>query len=79
MQYEKSAEYKLTQLLKSLRISATLHSIPEWSRNEDILSQNSVLKYFTKHEDNENVIITDEIINKSKLYIQRYLLCDIFF
>lgn len=68
--YEKPSEFKLRQLLKLLRISATIHQIPEWSQNEEFIQQSSVLKQFTKNSD-DNQNITEENINRSKLYMQR--------
>lgn len=68
--YEKPSEYKLRQLLKLLRISATIHQIPEWSQNEEFIQQSSVLKHFTKNSNTEEPI-NEENINRSKLYMQR--------
>lgn len=72
MSCDKPAEYKLGQLLKQLRITASIHQIPEWSRNEDFMRHRNVLKQFTKSlDDVHDEIVSEENINRSKLYMQR--------
>lgn len=68
--YEKPAEYKLRQLLKELRISATIHQIPEWSQNEEFMQNGMVLRQFTNGDDTDSDGVTEENINHSKLYMQ---------
>lgn len=68
--YDRPAEYKLKQLLKSLRITATIHQIPEWSSNENFMRHSAVLKQFTHNADNELMAVSEENINRSKLYMQ---------
>lgn len=70
--FERPAEYKLRQLLKELRISATIHQIPEWSQNEEFVQNGSILRLFTENHENSNVNISDEDINRSRLYMQGY-------
>lgn len=69
--YEKPADYKLRQLLKELRISATIHSIPEWHQNEEIMHNGAILRQFTNSFDNESFGLMEDNINRSKLYMQR--------
>lgn len=69
--YEKPAEYKLRQLLKELRISATIHQIPEWSQNEEFMQNGAILRQFTNSFDNESFGLMEDNINQSKLYMQR--------
>ncbi|KAG4070483.1 hypothetical protein HA402_005715 [Bradysia odoriphaga] len=71
MQFEKPAEYKLNQMLKLLRISATIHQIPEWSKNEEIMRNSGALQQFTNIPEYDSVAVTDENKNRSKLYMQR--------
>lgn len=68
--YDRPAEYKLRQLLKELRISATIHQIPEWSQNEEFLQNGVILKQFSEGNENDEIGITEESINQSKLYMQ---------
>lgn len=71
--FERPAEFKLRQLLKELRISATIHQIPEWSESEEFVQNGSVLNLFTGNKDDfEHDEISDEDINRSKLYMQGY-------
>lgn len=71
--FEKTSEEKLRQLLKLLRITASIEQIPEWSRNEDFLHHSSVLKQFTKNleqnNDNRNNV-GQESVNRAKLHMQ---------
>lgn len=71
--YEKPAEFKLRQLLKELRIAATIHQIPEWTGQEEFIRHGSVLKLFTENSEEEEQIanLSEENINRSKLYMQR--------
>lgn len=68
--YDRPAEYKLRQLLKELRISASIHQIPEWSQNEEFAENGSILKLFTANKETNEIDISDEDINRSKLYMQ---------
>uniref|UniRef100_A0A8D8B8V6 Solute carrier family 12 member 9 n=1 Tax=Culex pipiens TaxID=7175 RepID=A0A8D8B8V6_CULPI len=68
--FERPAEYRLNQLLKSLRISASIHQIPEWNKDMDFPRHRNILKQFTSKSDS-NQLMTEENINRSKLYMQR--------
>lgn len=68
--FEKPAEYKLRQLLKELRISATIHQIPEWSQNEEFMQNGFVLRQFTNSLETDATGVMEENINHSKLYMQ---------
>lgn len=68
--YDRPAEVKLQKLLKELRISATIHQIPEWSQNEEFAENGSILRFFTENTENDETGISDEDINRSKLYMQ---------
>lgn len=68
--YDRPAEYKLRQLLKELRISASIHQIPEWSENDEFAENGSILKLFTDNRETNEIEISDEDINRSKLYMQ---------
>lgn len=68
--FERPAEYKLRQLLKELRIAATIHNIPEWSQNEDFAQSGSIMRLFTENRDANPAGISEEDINRSKLYMQ---------
>lgn len=70
--FERPAEYKLRQLLKELRITATINQIPEWSQNEDLAQSGSIMRLFTENKDGNPDGISDEDINRSKLYMQGY-------
>lgn len=65
--FERPADYKLRQLLKELRITATINQIPEWSQNEDF---GSIMQLFTENKDGNQAGISDEDKNRSKLYMQ---------
>lgn len=56
-------------MLKLLRISATIHQIPEW--NEEIMRNSGALQQFTNHPEYDSLAVTDENKNRSKLYMQR--------
>uniref|UniRef100_U5ENZ6 Solute carrier family 12 member 9 n=1 Tax=Corethrella appendiculata TaxID=1370023 RepID=U5ENZ6_9DIPT len=68
--FERPAEHRLNTLLKSLRISATIHQIPEWNRDIDFTKHSGVLKQFTRNADGSH-LLTEENVNRSKLYMQR--------
>lgn len=68
--FERPAEFKLRQLLKELRISATIHQIPEWAQNEEFAQNGSILKLFTENSESNSSHISDEDINRSRLYMQ---------
>ncbi|XP_058450902.1 solute carrier family 12 member 9 [Malaya genurostris] len=68
--FERPAEHRLSQLLKSLRISASIHQISEWNKDMDFPRHRSILRQFTSKSDS-NQIMTEENINRSKLYMQR--------
>ncbi|XP_058815021.1 solute carrier family 12 member 9 isoform X2 [Topomyia yanbarensis] len=68
--FERPADHRLSQLLKSLRISASIHQISEWSKDMDFPRHRSILKQFTSKSDS-NQMMTEENINRSKLYMQR--------
>lgn len=68
--FDRPAEYKLRQLLKELRISATIHQIPEWTESEEFAENGSVLKFFSEDQDGSQDGISEEDINRSKLYMQ---------
>lgn len=69
--YEKPAEHRLAQQLKELRISATIHQISEWSSNEEFLRHSRVMKNFADNRDENTTYLSDENINRSKLYMRR--------
>lgn len=68
--FERPADHRLSQLLKSLRISASIHQIPEWNKDIDFSQHRNILKQFTSESDS-NQVMTEENINRSKLYMQR--------
>lgn len=70
--YEKTSEEKLSQLLKSLRISASIEQIAQWSRNEDFMRHSAVLKQFTKNleHNNDSQHVGQESVNRAKLHMQ---------
>lgn len=70
--YDKPAEYKFRHLLKELRISATIHQVPEWSQNEEFVQNSAVLKQFVENGYDLDTDITEESILHSKLYMQGY-------
>jgi len=69
--FERPAEFRLKQLLNQLRIAATIHQIPEWKNNADTPRNRTLLKNLTRNSDNENLTITEENLNRMKLYMQR--------
>ncbi|XP_052864706.1 solute carrier family 12 member 9 [Anopheles cruzii] len=68
--FERPAEHRLDQRLKLLRISASIHKIPEWNKDIDFVKYRSILKPFTG-KSSSNRAMTEENINRSKLYMQR--------
>lgn len=70
--FEKPAEHRLKQLLNELRISASIHQIPEWSRNEEFVRHSAVMKQFADNRENDAEFMSEENINRSKLYMRRY-------
>jgi solute carrier family 12 (potassium/chloride transporters), member 9 len=71
VQMERPSEYRLNQLLKLLRITAKIIQIPEWTKNVEFIRHSSILKQFTQQADNEEFMVSEENINRSKLYMQR--------
>lgn len=57
-------------MLKLLRISATIHQIPEWSTNEE-MRNSGALQQFTNIPEYDSVAVTEENKNRSKLYMQK--------
>lgn len=58
-------------MLKLLRITATIHQIPEWSRNHELTQQSAILKQFIRNPDVDGPPVTEENINRSRLYMQK--------
>lgn len=69
--FERSAEIRLTQLLNQLRIAAIIHQIPEWKNSNDTPRNRSLLKNLTRNSENETTTMTEENLNRMKLYMQR--------
>ncbi|CAO1323663.1 unnamed protein product [Diamesa serratosioi] len=69
--FERPAEQRLNQLLNQLRITATIHKIPEWKNNSETPRNKTMLKNLTRNSDNESSTMTEEHLNRSKLYMQR--------
>lgn len=67
------AKVKLGMLLEKLRISASIHEVTDWNRNDDFTRHGAVLKQFTRTADVEgaNLAATEENLNRSRLYMQR--------
>lgn len=65
------AKLKLEKLLNSLRISATIHEITDWNRNDDFVRHASILKQLTSKADPDIDVINEENLNRSRLYMQR--------
>lgn len=65
---DKVSRYQLEQLLKQLRISADIQEINEWSGNGEY---SSILKQFTKNAEPDPTFLTEENMNRSRLYMQR--------
>lgn len=81
---DRPAEYKLHELLKLLRITASIHQIPDWSANEDFRRHSgAVLRHFTSRSSGMSTTsaaaggggleasLSDENVNRSKMYMQR--------
>lgn len=71
MVHDLPARVKLEKLLNSLRISATIHEVTDWNRNDDFVRHASILKQFTSRADPEADVVTEENLNRSRLYMQR--------
>ncbi|XP_055708507.1 solute carrier family 12 member 9 [Phlebotomus papatasi] len=72
MPQDLSAEYRLGQQLKLFRITATIHQIPEWSRNDDFTRHSAILKQFTRNKNEDaDTGISEEHLNRSRMYMQR--------
>ncbi|GAB0098265.1 solute carrier family 12 member 9 [Sergentomyia squamirostris] len=70
MAQDLSAEFRLSQQLKLFRIAATIHQIPEWSRNDDFTRHSALVKQFTQSgSDSEG--ISEEHLNRSRMYMQK--------
>ena len=69
--FERPAEYRLSQLLNQLRITATIHQIPEWKNSNETPRNRSLLKNLTRNSENESTTMTEENLNRMKLYMQR--------
>ncbi|KXJ70879.1 hypothetical protein RP20_CCG022232 [Aedes albopictus] len=61
--FERPAEHRLSMLLKSLRISASIHQIPEWGKDMDVSRHRNILKQFTSQSDS-NQVMTEENVNR---------------
>lgn len=79
---DRSAESRLKNLLQLLRITASIHNIDEWTKNDDFKRHSWVLKQFTSggnagtgsdfaNDDPMANVLTDENINRSKMYMQK--------
>lgn len=68
---EQPAEYRLNQLLKQLRISATIQKIPEWNSNNEAPRNRSLLKNLTRNSENDSATMSEENLNRMKLHLQR--------
>lgn len=69
--FESPAEHRLKQLLNQLRIQATIHQIPEWKNSNDTPRNRTLLKNLTRNSENENSTMSEENLNRMKLYMQR--------
>lgn len=69
--FERPAENRLNQLLKQLRIAASIHQIPEWKNSNETPRNRSLLKNLTRNSDNETSTMSEENLNRMKLYMQR--------
>lgn len=65
------AKVKLEKLLEKLRISASIHEVTDWNRSDDFVRHSTILKQFTRAADPELDMVTDENLNRSRLYMQR--------
>lgn len=69
--FERPAEYRLNQLLHQLRIPATIHQIPEWKNSAETPRNRNLLRNLTRNSENETSPMTEENLNRMKLYMQR--------
>ncbi|XP_037910538.1 solute carrier family 12 member 9 [Hermetia illucens] len=68
---EQFSRQKLERTLKQLRINADIHEIDEWNKNSEFMRQAAILKQFTINADPNVETITEENLNRSRLYMQR--------
>uniref|UniRef100_A0A1B0CEI6 Solute carrier family 12 member 9 n=2 Tax=Lutzomyia longipalpis TaxID=7200 RepID=A0A1B0CEI6_LUTLO len=71
-----SAEFRLSQQLKLFRINATIHQIPEWSKNDDFTRHSAVMRRFTQApgtqvDEQQEEVISEEHLNRSRMYMQK--------
>lgn len=69
--FERPAEYRLSQLLGQLRIPATIHQIPEWKNSSETPRNRTLLRNLTRNSENDTSPMTEENLNRMKLYMQR--------
>lgn len=71
-QFERTAESQMASLLNMLRISANIIKITELKNTAELKSK-TVLKQLTRNNggDAEDAIMSEENLNRSKLYMQR--------
>lgn len=69
--FERPAEYRLNQLLNQLRIAATIHQIPEWKNSNETPRNRTLLRNLTRNSENETSTMSEENLNRMKLYMQR--------
>lgn len=43
----------------------------EWAHNDEFTMHGQILKHFTKQSDNSVDVLTEENINRSKMYMQK--------
>lgn len=70
-QMEVFSKLQLESQLNKLRINAEIHEISDWSRNPEFTRLSPVLKQFTDTSDINVEALSDENINRSKMYMQR--------
>lgn len=61
----------MRELLKALRIEAMIHPMNEWAHNDEFTMHGQILKNFTKQTDNSVDVLTEENINRSRMYMQK--------
>ena len=64
-------EHRLRQLLQALRIKANIYPMNEWASNDEFTQHGAILKHFTKQSEESADVLTDENINRSRMYMQR--------
>lgn len=69
--FERPAEFRLSQLLNQLRIPATIHQIPEWKNSSETPRNRNLLRNLTRNSENDSSLLTEENLNRMKLYMQR--------